>query len=141
MSRLDRERLDRAAFPTRLRIEPRFSDLDRIDHINNVAIADLLQEGRFRFSFDNGMAGGPGRHLVVAATITEYADDLLYGSPVEVCTGVLAVGRTSFRLAQVIRQDGRTAVYAEAAQVVRGDAGPMPVPDDWRAKLDRLTLA
>lgn len=141
MSRIDRQRLESATFPSICRIEPRFSDLDRIDHINNVAIADLLQEGRFRFSHDNDMEGQPGRQIVIAASTVEFAGDLVYGSAVEVSTGVASIGRTSFQLVQVIRQNGAIAVYAQAVQVVRGDAGPIPIPEDWRARLETLSLA
>lgn len=140
MARIDRERLEKGVFPARCEVIPRFSDLDRIDHLNNVAIADLLQEGRYRFGYDAGMTGREGRHIVLASATVEYAADLLYGSPIVVETAAVHIGRSSFQIAQVIRQNGRIAVYAEAVQVVRGDQGSMPIPDDWREKLEALTL-
>jgi acyl-CoA thioester hydrolase len=139
MARLDRAVLDGGVFPHRCEVIPRFSDLDRVGHLNNVAIADFLQEGRFRFCYDLGLAETT-RHVVVASSTVEFAGDLFYPDRLEICTAVLDIGRTSFRIGLVVRQSGRIGVYAEAVQVVRDESGPIPIPDDWRATLESAKI-
>jgi len=140
MSRIDRARLDGAALPFHIVVPPRFSDLDTIGHINNVAVALILQEGRIRMLHANELADGRQLHLVVASLHIEFAADLLYGTPIEVACGILEIGRTSFRVGQVARQDGTAGAYAEVVLVTRDGGGPVPVPEAQRAKLEQLRI-
>src|SRR3546814_7426889 len=87
--RIDRARLTRAALPFRCEIATRFSDLDVIGHVNNVAAAAILQEGRNRFLHHCELFKLAHAQLVVASTLIEYADDLFHPAPVEVGIGVL----------------------------------------------------
>jgi acyl-CoA thioester hydrolase len=142
MARIDRARLDKGVFPHRCEVATRWSDLDQLGHVNNVAAALILQEGRYRFVIHTGLPfDTPDRHqLVVASSHIEYAADLLSPQPIEVSTGVLEMGRTSFRLAHLARQAERTGIYAEIVQVVRNAQGPAPIPDEWRSRLERMMI-
>ncbi|MFT4046430.1 MAG: thioesterase family protein [Solimonas sp.] len=138
--RIDRARLQRGAFPYRCEIATRFSDLDVIGHVNNVAAADILMEGRNRFLHHSRIFESERTQLVVASSLIEYAADLLHPQPIEVSVGVLEIGRSSLRLGHIAWQNGRTAVYAEVVQVARDANGPVPIPDAWRAILEPMRI-
>ncbi|NGY03954.1 acyl-CoA thioesterase [Solimonas terrae] len=138
--RIDRTRLTREGLPFRCQIATRFSDLDVIGHVNNVAAAAILQEGRNRFIHHCELFKLAHAQLVVASTLIEYADDLLHPAPVDVGVGVLEIGRSSLRLGQLAWQGERLAVYAEIVQVTRDERGAVPLPDSWRQRLDAMRI-
>jgi acyl-CoA thioester hydrolase len=141
VTRIDRARLENGVFPHRCQIATRFSDLDQIGHVNNVAAAEILQEGRALFVRAAGLlTGDPRPQVVVASSLIEFASDLLSPDPVEVSTGLLEIGRTSFRLGQIARQGSSIGLYAEIVQVLRDAQGPLPIPADWRTKLESLRI-
>jgi acyl-CoA thioester hydrolase len=138
--RIDRARLDSGVFPCRFEIGTRFSDMDKVGHINNVAVADLLQEGRNRFFHAVDLMRAAPAALVVAALNIEFAGDLFHPAPVEISVGVLEIGRSSYRIGEIIRQNGRIAVYAEVVQVSRNNTGATSLPDAWRPLLERARV-
>jgi acyl-CoA thioester hydrolase len=140
MSRLDRARLENGTYPFHCEVQTRYADLDMLSHINNVAMADILQEGRLRFVMSTDVKSGLQRQMVVAASLIEFATDMLYPDPVQVSVGILDIGRTSFRFGQVARQKGRVGAYAEFVMVTRDSQGPVPIPDEWRAALEGLRI-
>ena len=140
MARLDRARLENSSYPFSCEVQTRFSDLDTLNHINNVAMADILQEARLRFVFATHVKSGVQRQMVVAASLIEFASDMLYPDPVQVSVGILEVGRSSFRFGQIARQKGRIGAYAEFVMVTRDSQGPVLIPDEWRAALDGLMI-
>ncbi|HVA41298.1 MAG TPA: acyl-CoA thioesterase [Candidatus Binataceae bacterium] len=138
MSRIDRARLESAAFPLQHPAATRCADVDQLGHINNLATAELFQEGRVHFLLSFGLTGLAQRSGVVAASRIEYARDVLWPHTIDVATGVLDVGRTSFRLGQTARQQDMTAAYAEIVLVMRDAAGPAPLPEASLADRARL---
>ena len=138
MLRLDRQRLAETRLPFRTELETRFADVDAQGHLNNAAIAVLLQEARIRYAFATigpGMARDYG--IVVGSIFIDYAGELFFPDPVEVDLGLLEIGRTSFVVGNVVRQKGRIAVYAEVALILTGKDGPMPIPDSVRVHFER----
>jgi acyl-CoA thioester hydrolase len=140
MTRLDRGRLDGGVYPYHCQVAMRFADLDQLGHANNVAVAAILQEARLRFIQAFDLIGVVRCELVVAASLIEFAHEMLYPDPIQVAIGVLDIGRTSFRLGQVARQNDRVGAYAEVVQVSRNGQGPVPLPDEWRGKLERMKM-
>lgn len=141
MARLDRARLSEGVFPCRFEVATRFSDVDVQGHLNNVAVAAIVQEGRARFSVENGISAFVrGRSLMVASITIEYAGEMHHPAPVEISVGVLEIGRTSYRLAQVLRQNGKIGAFAEIVLVAGKDGAPAPMDDAWRAKLESLRI-
>lgn len=138
--RIDRARLTRETLPFRCEIATRFADLDVIGHVNNVAAAAILQEGRNRFIHHCELFKLAHAQLVVASTLIEYAGDLLHPAPIEVCVGVLEIGRSSVRLGQIAWQHDRVGVYAEVVQVTRDANGAAPIPGAWRAMLETMRI-
>src|SRR4051812_45343941 len=99
MLRIDRARLTNGVFPFSCELPTRFTDLDVQGHVNNVAMAGIVQEGRARFSYAQDFAGFmKGRSLAVVSLTIEFAAEAKYPDPVELSVGVLDVGRTSYRL-------------------------------------------
>jgi acyl-CoA thioester hydrolase len=142
MARLDKARLDAAIFPVLTVIQTRFDDLDILGHVNNAATVVILQEARVDFNRQAGLIrNGEGLQMMAAGLVVEFAGELHHPAPVEVHTGVARIGRSSFTLAQVVRQEGRAATYAEATLVFTDSTGPAPIPDSVRGSLDAMSLS
>lgn len=141
MARLNRARLMEGVFPHRFEIGTRFGDTDVQGHINNVAMAAIFQEGRVCFSREVGlMKMLQGRSIVVASTTIDYVGEMHHPDPIELSVGVLDIGRTSYRLAQVARQNGQVGALAEFVLVARDGGAPTPLDDAWREKLEALRI-
>jgi acyl-CoA thioester hydrolase len=141
MARIDRAALDKGNFPASVTIPTRFADLDFQGHVNNAAIPVILQEARVDFNKALDMRGHLGslRPMVAGITI-EYAAELTHPGEIEISTGISKIGRTSFTLQQVARQNGLTAIYAETTLVIADGIGTAPLPDGLRRSLETLLL-
>lgn len=141
MQRIDRTRLDAARFAETLELETRFDDLDTQMHANNAAVAVFLQEGRARFNqrvVKEHLGEGVG--MVVGAIHIEYASSIYWPGAVEIDTGVIEIGRSSYSIGQVIRQNGKTCVYAETRMVAAGSEGGVPFTDAARAAMEEAMI-
>jgi acyl-CoA thioester hydrolase len=142
MMRLDRRRLENAAFREWIEIQTRFDDLDFQGHVNNVAIVAFLQEARAKFR-NRGFTEmvGEGRHLVVGSLFVDYAAEMTYPEPVEIGTGVIEIGNSSVLLGQVARQKGRIVAFAEATLIYVENKVPTRFPERTRAFLEQTRIA
>jgi acyl-CoA thioester hydrolase len=141
MARIDRKRLDAARFAVSLDVPTRFDDVDMQGHVNNAAAVVILQEARANFNLAAGLRDHlGGLRTMVAALAVEYAGETYHPGIVTVSTGVLAVGRTSFTLGQVARQNGRSTLYAQAVMVIADAKGAVPIPDVLRAAYGRFLI-
>lgn len=138
--RIDRQRLDAATWPCTYRMPVRFVDIDTQRHVNNSGAVVYLQEGRIAFDSELEMPHGLGDGTVVVSALVEYADEMLWPGEVEVETGLLDIGRTSFTLAQRIRQSGKSCIYALVSLVRVGPDGTAPLTAEMREKLERGRL-
>ncbi len=130
--RIDRERLQPKNLPFSYEMQTRFADLDKVGHVNHVNLTAFFQEGRNRFIYACDLMALAPCPLVVAALNIEFAGDLFHPEPIEIFTGLLEVGRSSFRVGQIACQHGRVGAYAEVVQVARGEQGSIALPDAWR---------
>ncbi|MEN9682795.1 MAG: hypothetical protein RLZZ427_546 [Pseudomonadota bacterium] len=136
MARPDPVLLDPARYPFRVVTSTRFADVDPNRHLNNVALAAMMEDGRVRFNFAMGFrdAIAPRRAMVASMGI-EYLAQGYFPDPVEVQAAVESVGRTSLVVIQLLTQQGRNVAFARSVIVcIDGDA-PSPIPDDFRAAL------
>lgn len=138
--RIDRARLQNVKFPFTFQMQTRFSDLDKVGHINNVAVAAIFQEGRNRFIHAFELLKVAQCNFVVAASYIEFADDLFHPAPVDLSVGLLEVGRSSARVGQIACQNGRICAYAEAVQVARDEKGSTAWPEEWRLAFQRMMI-
>lgn len=142
----DPRRRDPAAYPWSVEVATRFGDLDFNGHLNNVAIAQLYEEGRVRFNrhLRDAFAIGRPRFLVARVEI-DYLGEAHYPAPVTLAAASLAVGRTSWRIGLGLFQGGVCAGLCDTIMVHRGPgdagAGPAPIPDALRSALGETAFA
>lgn len=132
---------DRASFAFWHEDVLRFGDLDRQNHINNVAFASFCESGRVRF-FDTivrPLIGWDDLFVLVKITI-EYRHEVHYPGSIEIGTRLARLGRSSVTFGQGLFNEGRCVAVSEAV-VVLMDATTRkskPFPDAAAAALQRL---
>ena len=137
--RFDPARMDPARYPWREEMPTRFSDLDTYGHLNNVAVANLYEEGRIRFSVQVRPVWGEGR-VVVGRVAIDYLGEGRYPAPVTLCTGVLTVGGASYVYGQALFQNGACIGLAETTLVYTAEGRGARLPDAFRDKLSTLII-
>lgn len=129
MPKPDPALLDPARYPFSCRIEPRFGDLDVNLHINNVAMASMMEEAHVRFHRASGYRGGlAGQTTMVASVSIEYLGQGSYDEPIAFHVAAESFGRTSHVLVKLARQGERTIAFSRAVLVTVGADGPAPLP-------------
>ncbi|MGE0742360.1 MAG: acyl-CoA thioesterase [Hyphomonadaceae bacterium] len=136
------ERLLLDAYPRRYTLETRFSDVDRNEHLNNVAIASFYEDARVRAQAE---IYGPekyteGQRVVAANVAIAYLEEGYYPDAVTVTCGVGSIGRTSYTIAQALFQNGKCIGVADTVIVFCNAAGPTPLPPTLRAELEKFLL-
>nr|KIS32744.1 thioesterase [Novosphingobium sp. P6W] len=141
MPKPDPALLDPARYPFSCTIEPRFGDLDINLHINNVAIAGLLEDGRVRFHRASGYRDAlTGLSSMIASIAIEYLGEGHYPDPVTIHSAVEDTGRSSHRLVQLLMQEKRVVAFARSVMVIVGKAGPAPPPASFADQIDQWRL-
>jgi acyl-CoA thioester hydrolase len=133
--------LDPARYPFHTEIEVRFGDLDPNHHVNNVSLAQYVEEGRVRFhrasGFHSALAGLGGR---VASVGIEYLGEAFYPGTITISAAASQIGRTSYELVVLLRQAERTVVFARAVMVCVKDGAPFAIPESFRASVAEWML-
>lgn len=133
MQRIDRHRIETAPNKVRLTLETRIADLDMQGHVNNGAGITMLQEARARFNSALGLNGLTfQRRALIAGIQVEYVREMHHPAPVEIETAVVEMGRTSFTMGQIARQNGQPTLYGETVVVMADEHGPTELPTDMR---------
>lgn len=119
----------------------RFSDTDMIGHVNNVAFAALLESGRTAFAHAQLFPHMPAGFVVVMARIEiDYRRELHWPGTVDIGSRLISISRSSYVIGQGIFRGeicittGRTTLV----MIDRQTRKPTPLPDDYRAVLQRL---
>jgi acyl-CoA thioester hydrolase len=136
MPKPDPALLDPARYPFHCSIETRFADLDVNQHINNVSLVGLLEEGRVRYH----RASETNRAMIhavpmVASLTVEFLGQSFFPDPIEIGVAALHLGRTSYTLGQLVGQHDRTIAYAQSVMVCMNGEGPVELPSELREKL------
>ncbi len=121
----------------------RFDDLDSYGHVNNVMLADYLQEARIDFAHRYlADPSAPHERAVVGHQTIEYLRPIPHVTdPVVVEVWVTRLGNSSYQLAYEVR-DRDTVVATATTAMVAYDveaACPRPLTDRERAVLERFT--
>lgn len=128
--------LDPARYPFAHRITTRFADIDPNQHLNNVALAAMMEDARVRFNLAIGSRIRIGeRRAMVASVAMEYLSQGHFPEAVTVHCGIEGVGRTSWTIVQLLEQEGRPVAFARSVLVAIEDDRPSPVPEDYRSLL------
>ena len=133
--------LDSQRYPHRHLVPTRFSDLDPNNHINNVALAGIIEDGRVRLHRDAGWYDPElGVQIMLASLTVEYLAQSHYPLDITVLSGVGRVGRSSLDVEQLVMQEGLCVAYARSVVVFVEDGAAVPLPGDVLARLDRWKL-
>ncbi len=97
----------------------RFADLDRLNHVNNVAFATYCESGRVDFLESSwpGSTAGTGIGWVIAEFRLKYLAAAHYPNSVRIGTRVLHVGNSSLLLGQGLFIAGECFATAESVLV------------------------
>lgn len=137
MPKPDPRRLDPGRFPCRIQVTTRFADLDPNGHVNNLAIAAAIEDGRVRMFDALGRYEG-ARRIILSLTL-EFLGEADHSRHLDVFSGVLSIGRTSWTVEQFAMQ-GDTAVAWSTATLLMMIDGKPRMPGPWREGL-RSVLA
>ena len=132
------------AYPSRTSADIRYSDLDRQGHVNNAVFATFSEVGRVAFMYDpTRPLASEGRSFVIARLQIDFRAELFWPGHVDIGTGVLRVGRSSFTLAQGIFSKGQLAATTEATIVMvdKETRRSTPVPPATVEILQGMMLA
>ncbi len=133
-------RLEPAAYPRHLVLEPRYGDMDVNAHLNNVAIARLFEEARVRTLSELRKAPSRGdpSSMMIAHLGIDYLAEGRYPGTIDAALAVTDVGRSSFRLGLALFQQGRAIALADCAMVNLADRRPAPIGPELKAALEEL---
>ena len=117
----------------------RFSDLDPLGHVNNVAYHDYLQEARVGLIGDLDGVVGPGFAQIVVEQEIKHRRPLGHSrEPVRIEIWISAMARTSYTINyRILDDDGQLAAEATSKlAVVDPELGrPIRIPEDLLARL------
>jgi acyl-CoA thioester hydrolase len=141
MARPDPALLDPARYPFVHAITTRFADIDPNQHLNNVALAAMMEDARVRFNLAMGDAIKIGeRRAMVASVAMEYLSQGHFPDPVTVHCGVERTGNSSWTVVQLLVQNGRPVAFARSALVAIAADRPAPIAEDYRVILAKWSL-
>ncbi|MCC6927178.1 acyl-CoA thioesterase [Novosphingobium sp.] len=128
--------LDPARYPFAHQVTTRFADIDPNQHLNNVALAAMMEDARVRFNLEmRGRIRIGERRAMVASVGMEYLSQGHFPDPVTVHCGIEGVGRTSWTIVQLLEQGGRAVAFARSVIVAIDDDRPAPIDQDYRLAL------
>ena len=141
MPKPDPALLDPARYPFHCSIETRFADLDVNQHINNVSLVGLLEEGRVRYHRAAGN-GGPNMHAapMVVSMAVEFLGQSYFPDPLEMHVAVGPLGHTSYTLCQLVTQQDRLVAFAQVTMVSMAGGAPSELPAAFRESLQAWSL-
>lgn len=115
-------------------IQLRFSDTDRLGHVNNAKMATFAELGRLEYL---GATGADLNAWILARLVLDFRQQVHLGQKVQVASSVRRIGNTSITLEQKVLADGAVAADIESV-IVRFDYAsqrPVPVPEAVRRQL------
>lgn len=126
-------------------IQLRYSDLDTLLHVNNVAIISFFETARTRYYEATGIWDGVLRNgfgMVVASVKVDYLQTIQYGSELRVGVKVAKLGSKSLRFLCQLESPAGEVVYARGeVTMVSFDQSKQcsrPVPQEWRETLAKF---
>lgn len=124
---------------TRIEIQRRFSDLDPLGHVNNVAYHDYLQEARMGLIGELGAVVNDDFAQVVVSQEIRHVKPLGYSrEPIVIEASVSDMARTSYSIVyRILDEHGDVAAEATTrlAVVDAGTGRPMRMPESLREQL------
>lgn len=122
----------------------RFGDTDRQSHVNNASFATFCETGRVAFLCDPSAPLAPeGCQFVIARLVLDFRGEIMWPGSVDIGSGLLSIGRSSFSLGQGLYVGERCVATAETVIVLTDERTrrSTPLPDVVRAKLSTMVIA
>lgn len=140
MSEVDLSR--REAFPFFTSEKIRFGDIDRQNHVNNLAICSYIECGRVEMREVNfpDIARDPANAWLVVHFDVSFKASTGYPGAVDVGTAVVHIGNSSYVLGHGVFSDAVCLATARTTTVFgdRQAGGKRRIPDNLRAELEKL---
>ena len=134
----------RATFPFFTTEKVRFSDIDRQNHVNNLAICSYVECSRVEMREINfpEIARDPANAWLVVHFDVSFRASTGYPGTVDVGTGVLKIGTSSYVLGHGVFCADICLATAHTTTVFgdRRNGGKRPIPDILRDELEKLRL-
>lgn len=117
-------------FPFWTHISIRFGDMDRMQHINNMAVGDYFETARveFRERIHPPLDISEGVGIVIRRICIDFVGQAHYPGGVEVGSRILRLGNSSYTLAQGVFQEGRCFATTETVSVYADSRAGKSVP-------------
>ncbi len=130
---------DRNTYPLLLQENVRPRDCDMQNHVNNAVYMTYFEIGRSVAR--RGLVPRPlpeGTFFVVARQTVDYYLPIPHPAKIEIGTGVLRIGRSSFTWAGAVFWEGRCAAIGECVMVLtdKVNVKPVGIPEDFRRDLE-----
>lgn len=141
--RTDQPLRQKTRFPHWVDEHVRWSDTDKIGHVNNLAFAAYLETGRSLFLRHFTTADGPARALFVLGEITiRFIGEAHWPADIDAGTGVVEIGRRTLHLAQGLFDGERCIATAESVLVLLDETTrkSRDIPPEVRAWLEDFLL-
>ena len=124
-----------------IQIQVRFSDIDRLNHVNNACYHNYIELGRVKY-FDQLLAGHINwdeRGFVLARTEMDHLEQVYLGDEVYCFTKIFRFGNKSAGVRNsIVKKQGTDLIECAAVNAVlvamdytRNES--IPVPEKWRA--------
>lgn len=136
--------LEAARYPFAMTVAPRYADMDILKHLNNLALAEYHEEARTRFLMEmfgeDFLFTRRDYRMLPVKIAYDYLREAHYPRPLDARAGVSRIGNTSFEIAMALFQDGHCVCLASVVTVHVTKAGPAPLDDAMRLKLQSRFL-
>lgn len=120
----------------------RFSDTDMVGHVNNTAYAVYCEAGRVHFGRSLSSEHDASFGGVLARVEINIRAETHFPGTVEIGTGVVRVGRTSYTLGQGLFVNGKCVATAQGVlvNIDKETRRPVPLSDAVRKVLEANLL-
>ena len=124
-------------YPYRTVTQTRFSDMDLLGHINNVAMAELFENGRVRFNRSLGLENRASRERwLIAAVDINYLKEAHFPFDAVIASGISRIGSSSWDIASAAFQDEQYVATCITTLVMTEDGRAKKMSDAFRAALE-----
>lgn len=135
-------RQDRTVYPHSFAIQTRYSDEDRLGHVNNIAIAGYYDEARSRFSrlIFGKVEPAQMTRIVTADSRVTYIAEVFYRDELEVCSGILRIGTASYDIGQGLFLKDKCLGICTSTFVQATASGSSPLSPELRTALGEMLV-
>ncbi|WP_109356641.1 thioesterase family protein [Sphingorhabdus sp. EL138] len=137
MSKPEPWQLSKASYPFSNVTQTRFGDMDLLGHINNVAMAELFENGRVRFNRSMGMENRTeGDRWLIAAVQINYLREAHFPEDAEICSGIGRIGNSSWDILSAAFQGNHCVATCTTTLVLTNPEGAKVIDGEFRAVLE-----